>query len=413
MSGDARTVDRCRTCGSSALDRFLSLGTMALANAFVDPSHADRPEPRFPLEVLRCTACLLVQLSVVVRPDLLFARYRYTSSASAPLLGHFDRLAAIVVERFAAAGRVVVEIGSNDGVLLRRLRDRGVHAVGIEPAANLAEIANAAELETVNAFFSQAVAKELAQRKGLAAAVVANNVLAHIDDLDDLVGGLDALLEPDGVFIAEVPYLLDLIERVEYDTIYHEHLSYFALAPLSRLFEDRGFELFDVERLAIHGGSVRIFAARRGVRPVSDRLKELAGAEVSVIGDAAAYVLFAERVARSRDALQAMLASSMAAGRTVAALGATAKGNTLLNYCGLGPREIGFIGDSTPLKHGLLTPGTRIPVVPEEEIVRRGVDDTLLLAWNYADSIIPRYGEYLGRGGRFIHPIPEAALIVE
>ena len=411
MSAEVHTVERCRTCGSSALDTFLSLGSMALANAFVDPRDADRPEPRFPLEVLRCTACLLVQLSVVVRPDLLFAHYRYASSASGPLLGHFDRLAAIVVDRFAAAGRVVVEIGSNDGVLLRPLRDRGVHAVGVEPAANLAQVANAAGLKTVNAFFSQAVARELAHTNGPAAAVVANNVLAHIDDLDDLVGGLDALLDPDGVFIAEVPYLPDLIERVEYDTIYHEHLSYFALAPLSRLFEDRGFELFDVERLVIHGGSVRIFAARRGVRSVSDRLQTLARAEESVIGDAAAYVLFAERVARSRDALRATLASSMAAGRKIAALGATAKGNTLLNYCALGPEEVSFIGDSTPLKHGLLTPGTRIPVVPEEEIVRRGVDDTLLLAWNYADAILPRYAEYLGRGGRFIHPIPEARII--
>lgn len=406
-----RVVERCRTCGSSALDAFLSLGTMALANAFVDPQEADRPEPRFPLEVLRCTACLLVQLSVVVRPDLLFGHYRYASSASAPLLGHFDRLSAIIVERLAAVGRVVVEIGSNDGVLLRRLRARGVHAVGVEPAANLARVANAEGLETVNAFFSQTIAKELANAKGPAAAVVANNVLAHIDDLDDVVGGLDALLDRDGVFIAEVPYLLDLIDRVEYDTIYHEHLSYFALAPLSRLFADRGFELFDVERLAVHGGSVRIFAARRGVRSVTDRLGELARAEESAIGDAAAYVLFAERVVRSRDALRATLASSIAAGRQVAALGATAKGNTLLNYCGLGPREVGFIGDSTPLKHGLLTPGTHIPVVPEQEIVRRRVDDTLLLAWNYADAIVPRYAEYLRGGGRFIHPIPEARFI--
>lgn len=411
MSDAARRVTRCRTCGSTDLEQFLSLGVTPLANALVDPHSAVGAEAMFPLEVLRCIICRLVQLSVVVRPELLFAHYRYTSSASSPLIGHFDGLAATVVDRFAAIGRLIVEIGSNDGVLLRPLRARGVRVVGIEPAANLAEAANAAGLETVNAFFTRAIAAQIVGRVGQAAAVLANNVLAHIDDLDDVIAGLDALLAPDGVFVAEVPYVLDLIEHVEYDTIYHEHLSYFALAPLARLFGDRGFQLFDVERLPVHGGSVRIYAARAGRHPVSERLETLVRAEARTIGEADAYTRFAARVARSRVALREMLESSLASGRRVAGLGATAKGNTLLNYCGFGPREVAFIGDSTPLKHGLLTPGTRIPVLPEEEIFRRGVDDTLLLAWNYADAIIPRYEQYLRGGGRFIHPIPEARLI--
>lgn len=401
----------CRICSSEKLEPLLDLGRMPLANAFIEPAD-QRTEERYPLELVRCPSCELSQLSFVVDPGTLFSTYRYTSSSSRPLHTHFEHYAAEVADRFLARDSLVVEIGSNDGILLAPLAARSFRVLGIEPAANIAALANERGLPTVNEFFGLEVAGRVRGEHGPAAAVLANNVLAHIDDLDDVVAGLDALLAPDGVFVAEVPYLLDLIEHVEYDTIYHEHLSYFALAPLARLFGDRGFQLFDVERLPIHGGSVRVYASRAGRQPVRARLTAALNAESGAIGEPGAYVRFAARVARSRDALREVLEASLAAGRRVAGLGATAKGNTLLNYCGLGPREVAFIGDSTPLKHGLLTPGTRIPVVPEEELLLRDVDDTLLLAWNYANAIIPRYEGYLRRGGRFIHPIPEARLII-
>jgi len=370
------------------------------------------PEPRFPLELTRCGDCGLVQLSVVVRPDVLFRHYAYASSASAPMVDHFQDYAAEVTERFAGTGSLVVEIGSNDGVLLRPLVARGVHVLGIEPAENIASVANATGLRTWNDFFSSEVARRARSALGPAKVVLANNVLAHVDDLADLLSGIDALLDSDGVFIAEVPYLADLIEHVEYDTIYHEHLSYFALAPLARLFDRIGMELFDVHHLPIHGGSVRVFAGRKGKRAATEELDAMRRTEDRTgLGDPSTYRSFAERVDDSRVALRQLISAERASGRRIAGLGATAKGNTLLNFCDLRPEEIEYIGDSTPFKQGLLTPGTHIPVVPEARLKADRPERILLLAWNYAEAILPRYRDYLEAGGRFIHPIPRARII--
>jgi novobiocin biosynthesis protein NovU/D-mycarose 3-C-methyltransferase len=306
----------------------------------------------------------------------------------------------------------VVELGSNDGVLLRPLQARGLRALGVEPATNLAKIANAAGLTTVNEFFSEAVARDIRASSGVAKAVIANNVLAHIDDLGDVLRALDALLSDDGVFVAEVPYVGDLIEHVEYDTIYHEHLSYFAISPLTRLFDLADMELFDVQHLPIHGGSIRIFAGRKGRRATTEDLARIREVEERAgLGDPQTYRRFAERVAASRTALRELITAERGRGARVAALGATAKGNTLLNYCGLGPAEVEYVGDSTPLKQGLLTPGMHIPVVAEARLKEDRPDLILLLAWNYADAIVPRYRDFLEDGGRFIHPIPLARII--
>jgi novobiocin biosynthesis protein NovU/D-mycarose 3-C-methyltransferase len=237
-------------------------------------------------------------------------------------------------------------------------------------------------------------------------------VLAHIDDLRDVLRGLDALLADDGVFVAEVPYLGELIARVEYDTIYHEHLSYFAIAPLARLFEGADMELFDIHHVPIHGGSIRIFAGRRGKHAVTEELgRSRAAEEDAGLGDPGTYRRFAERVRASRTALRELIVAQRGRGARIAALGATAKGNTLLNYCQLGPAEVEYVGDSTPVKQGLLTPGMRIPVVAEAVLREDRPDFILLLAWNYADAIVPRYRDYLDAGGRFIHPIPLARII--
>ncbi|HTH71465.1 MAG TPA: class I SAM-dependent methyltransferase [Candidatus Saccharimonadales bacterium] len=404
MTSPYRTLSRCRICDGD-LRVFLSLGETPLANAFVRPDRADDPEARFPLETARCSECALVQLTVVVDPEVMFRDYVYASSASAPLLAHFDELAASVAQDFAPPGALVVEIGSNDGILLRSLGSRGVRALGVEPATVIAARANADGLETLNEFFDAEVAARIRDERGPASAVLGNNVLAHIDDLRGVVRSLDSLLADDGVFIAEVPYLADLLAHVEYDTIYHEHLSYFHLAPLQRLFTSAGFELFDVVRQPIHGGSIRIHAARTGRRAPTARLRELLASEQRLATDAP-YAEFAAKVTAQRTALVALLGRLKAEGSRLAGYGATAKGNTMLNYCGIDPSVLDYIADTTPYKQGLLTPGTRIPVRSESTIAEARPDAMLLLAWNYADSIVERHRAYLAGGGRFIHPIP-------
>jgi len=386
---------------------FLSLGETPLANSFVRIGSMGQPQLRVPLEVMRCERCGLVQLTVVVDPEVMFRDYLYATSASAPMRGHFDDLAAELVSRFAPADSLVVEVGSNDGVLLRPLASRGARALGVEPASNLATIANAEGLETLNEFFGLQVAQRIRSERGAAKVVVGNNVLAHIDDLPAMVRSLDALLDDDGVFVAEVPYLFDLLDHVEYDTVYHEHLSYFHLAPLAVLFDHVGMELFDVKRLATHGGSIRMYAGRRGRRPVTTSLRELRASEAARLTDATGlFAAFTGRVEAQRAALRSLLGDLRTNGTRLAGYGATAKGNTMLNYCGIGADTLAFIADTTPYKQGLLTPGTHIPVRPESAIDDEGIEVLLLLAWNYADEIVRRMTTYTGRGGRFIHPIP-------
>jgi novobiocin biosynthesis protein NovU/D-mycarose 3-C-methyltransferase len=408
---DAQRIDSCRACGSGAIDTFLSLGDMPLANAFRRPGAADA-EARYPLELARCAKCGLVQLTVIVRPDILFNDYAYASSASRPMVAHFDDLAELIAKQLGAAGRLVVEIGSNDGILLAPLRRRGAKALGIEPAANLAALANAAGNETWNVFFDESIARQIVAERGMAAVVVGNNVLAHIADLPGVARSLALLLDADGVFVAEIPYLVDLIDRVEYDTIYHEHLSYFHLAPLEALFARHDLELFHADRLTVHGGSLRIRVARPGTHKRSDGLNALLASEDRAgLASERPVADFARRVEESREALRDMLASLRSAEKRIAGYGATAKGNTLLNYCGIGTETLEFIADSTPYKQGLLTPGTHIPVVPESAILERRPDFALLLAWNHADAIIASNADFLRSGGRFIHPVPMARVL--
>jgi SAM-dependent methyltransferase len=403
----------CRICASTKLTTFLSLGETPLANSFVRPDRATEPELRVPLEVTRCGQCGLVQLTVVVDPEVMFRDYAYATSASAPMREHFEELAADLVGRFAPSGSLVVEIGSNDGVLLRPLKAGGARALGVEPASNLAATANAEGLETLNEFFDAMVAKRLRDERGAASVVVGNNVLAHIDALPDVAHALDALLGGDGVFVAEVPYLFDLLDHVEYDTVYHEHLSYFHLAPLGALFAQVGMELFDVKRLGTHGGSIRMYVGRAGRRGPSTALRQLVAEEEARLDHGDVFAQFAERVAAQRTALRVMLADLRSKGTRLAGYGATAKGNTMLNYCGIDRDTLAFIADTTPYKQGLLTPGTRIPVRDESAIQSERPDVLLLLAWNYADAILKRMRDFTSRGGRFIHPIPLPRLVPE
>jgi SAM-dependent methyltransferase len=342
---------------------------------------------------------------VTVAPEVMFRNYLYVSGVADSFRVHCAEYAREVTERFLSDDPFVVEIGSNDGTLLKAFDRQRVRVLGVEPARNIAALANAQGVETLDQFFGAEVGRTVASQYGRADAIIGNNVVAHIDDLHGLVAAIDALLSDDGVFIAEFPYIADFIERVEYDTIYHEHLSYFSVRAASTLFRKFDLELFDARRTAIHGGSIRIFVGRG--RPKSAELEALLAKE-QVLGfdRMKPFHLFAERAERQRMDLRELLGRLAREGRRIAAYGAAAKGNTLLNYCGLDADLIAFVGDRSPLKHGLYTPGTHIPIRDSAAIEQEMPDYTLLLAWNFEAEILRQQNAYRARGGRFIVPIP-------
>ena len=406
-----RRLERCRVCGAGPVKPFLDLGETPLANSFLTKERLGDPEPRYPLELVFCEGCALVSLSAVVDPEVMFRDYIYVSGTSDTMPKHFADLGAEVVERFVGPEGLVVELGSNDGTLLKAVKAQGAAVLGVEPATNIAAIAERAGIPTVNDFFSAALARRLRAERGPARAVLANNVVAHVDGVRDLVAGVHDLLAPDGVMVMEVPYLVDLLDRVEYDTVYHEHLSYFALAPLARLMSDAGLHVFDVRRVAVHGGSIRVYASRDARAPGVEVGRLRALERERRLDTLAPYEAFAERVRAQRQALLALLRGLRAEGKRVAGYGAPAKGNTMLNYCGIDTTLLDYTVDKNPLKQGLFTPGMRLPVRPVETLLADRPDAVLLLAWNFADEILRQQAAYREAGGRFIHPLPEPRLL--
>ena len=339
----------------------------------------------------------------------MFRNYLYVSGTSDTIPAHFAAYAKDVAERFVPKGGLVVEIGSNDGTLLRAF-DRGtVRVLGVEPARNIAAMANAAGIPTLEEFFGEAIASEIAAKHGRASAIIGNNVVAHIDDLHGLMNGVTALLEDRGVFVAEFPYLVDLLEKTAYDTIYHEHLSYFSVASVVDLASRHGMRLVDVRRVGVHGGSIRVFISRDG--EPSAEVENLLGLESSIgLRSGRPLAAFVETVHRQKHDLVRLLAE-IRSRRLLAGYGAPAKGNTLLNFCGIDRTILDFIVDRSSLKHGLLTPGTHIPVEPPEHLLASDIRDTLLLAWNFGDEILRQQDAYRSRGGRFIVPIPTPVVV--
>jgi hypothetical protein len=405
---------RCRSCGA-AVRSFLDLGSTPLANSFLTEEQLEMDEPRFPLEAGFCERCTLVQLMHTVPPEAIFRDYVYVTSTSSSITAHFHALARAAVERFGlGSGDLVVELGSNDGTLLQGFEPFGVPTLGIEPAANVAAIARERGVDTLNEFFAPEVARRVRAERGPASFMAGCNVVAHIPDVNGTVAGVAALLSDDGVFQLEVPYLPELLERTEFDTIYHEHYFYFSLTALGHVLARHELRMFDVQLFPdVHGGSVRVSVCHVDA-PHSETgavAELLAQEEAAGIGDLATYERFAERVRGIRDRLQAMLASLRDDGSRVAAYGAAAKGNTLLNYCGIGPEAIEYVADKNPLKVGLYTPGTHIPVVPAARLAEDQPDYTLILAWNMAAEIVAEQDDYRRRGGRFMVPIPDPALI--
>jgi SAM-dependent methyltransferase len=408
MSGNAF---HCRACASAELHTILDLGQTPLANNLLTESQLTEPEPRFPLVLTFCAACSLVQITETVPPEILFAHYLYFSSFSDAMLTHARGIAPRMMrERKLHGSSRVIEIASNDGYLLQYYRQAGVPVLGIEPATNIAAVARDERgIRTLNEFFGLALAERLASQDERADVVHANNVLAHVADLNGFVAGLRLLLKDDGVAVIEVPYVKEMIDRVEFDTIYHEHLSYFSLTALKQLCACHGLAISDAEQLPIHGGSLRLFLrpAQRGQRRSENVSRLLREEKEWGVNRLSFYQAFGGSVERLKVELLSLLRDLKSRGQRIAAYGCSAKGSTLLNYCGIGRETLDFVVDRGTAKQGLHTPGTHLPVYAPEKLLEQMPEYALLLTWNFAEEILEQQAEYQRRGGRFIIPIPQ------
>ncbi|WP_158414181.1 class I SAM-dependent methyltransferase [Geobacter pickeringii] len=405
---------KCRFCGKEDIFKFLELGTMALANSFLNERQLQLgKEPTHPLDVFFCEQCGLVQIGHVVSPDELFTDYIYFSATSDLVHRHASSLAESFQRRFSLnKDSRVVEIASNDGTVLQYFKKTGVQTLGVEPAANIAKVAIESGIETVNEFFNEATAQAVRERYGAADVILGRHVFAHVPEIHGFVKGLKTLLAEKGAVAIEAPYLIDFVENNEFDTVYHEHYSYLSVRAMSYLFNLYGMELFDVERVAIHGGSIIYFIGHRGAHPVSANVAELVAAEQAKgLGSKETYREFALRTAAIKHDLMKLLTELKESGKRIAAYGAPAKGNTLLNYCGITTDLVEYTVDKSPYKQNLYTPGTHLPVLHPDRLVQDMPDYVLLLAWNFADEILQQQQVYRDRGGKFILPIPAVRII--
>lgn len=409
-----RRRETCRLCGSRAFTRVIELTPTPPANAFVAEDQLAVPQPCYPLDVFFCEDCAHVQLLDVVDPAVLFEDYVYVSGTSPVFVEHLRGQAESVVDRFGlGAGDLAVDIGSNDGTALRAYLAHGLSVLGVDPARDIAEQANASGIETMVAFFTPEIAEDIRAERGPAAVISANNVFAHVDDLSGFADGVRRLLAPGGVFVFEVSYLLDVFEKNLFDTIYHEHLAYHSVGPLKRFLERHGLQLFDAVRVAPHGGSLRGYVQLHdGPHLSTGAVEELIAAEVERgIDRAETFRTFAANIDSLKDQLGSLLRGLKGEGKALAGFGAPAKATTLMYHFGLGGDVLDFVVDDSPLKQGLFTPGLHIPVLPSSAIYERRPDYVLLLAWNFAEPIISKHQAFLDAGGHFIVPSPKVEVI--
>ncbi len=403
---------KCRHCAAGLERVCLDLGSAPPSNAYLSEAALRAPEVWYPLRLLVCERCWLVQTEDHAGREALFGDdYAYFSSFSSSWLAHAEAYVRAMRERFALTRESLVsEVAANDGYLLRYVRDAGIPCYGIEPTASTAQAARALGLDIVERFFGVELARELAAAGRQVDLVAANNVLAHVPDINDFVRGFTALLKPDGVATFEFPHLLRLLRENQFDTVYHEHYSYLSLTTVQRIFASQGLAVFDVEELPTHGGSLRVFAQRSdtGRRAVGDAVARVLRDEAAAgLATAAGYDGFQARIDKVKDDFMAFLIEARRAGRRVAAYGAAAKGNTLMNYAGVRPDLIAFVVDRNPAKQGKYMPGSRIPIVAEDRLREARPDDIVILPWNLRDEVMQQLDYVRAWGGRFVTAVPE------
>jgi 2-polyprenyl-3-methyl-5-hydroxy-6-metoxy-1,4-benzoquinol methylase len=405
------TSNPCRFCGAPVEETFVNLGMSPLCESYVSAEALNQMEAFYPLHVFVCGQCFLVQLQQYVSAESIFSDYAYFSSYSDSWLAHAKAYTDLVVKRFGIGAQShVVELASNDGYLLQYFVEKGIPVLGIEPAANVAKVAVAKGVDTLVQFFGRETASELAKQGKHADLLLGNNVLAQVPDLNDFVAGMEILLKPHGIITMEFPHLMRLMEENQFDTIYHEHFSYFSLLATERIFAAHGFTLFDVEEIPTHGGSLRIFArhAEDTTKPVSARICELRTRETAAgLNSLASYRTFAHQVEETKRKLLEFLIETRRAGKSVAGYGAPGKGNTLLNYCGIRTDFLDYTVDRSPHKQGKFLPGTHIPIVHPDHIRETRPDYLMILPWNIKDEIMKQNDYIRDWGGRFVVPIPE------
>ncbi len=415
MSGARQIAPaKCRHCGESLRHSVVDLGVSPLCESFVAPNHLNRMEPFYPLHVLICSSCYLAQLQEYVSPKDIFSEYAYFSSYSSSWVEHAKRYCIAIKERLnLGPDSLVVEIASNDGYLLQHFLPLGVPVLGVEPAANVAKVAREKGIPTHVGFFGVKLARELAQTHRKADLIAANNVLAHVPDINDFVAGIQALLKPQGVATVEFPHLEKLIAENQFDTIYHEHFSYLSASVVQRIAQAYGLRIIDIEELSTHGGSLRVYMAHQdSSHPVSHAVNAILERESrNGLQTLDAYAAFADNVKKTKRDLLAFLIKAKDEGKRIVGYGAPGKGNTLLNYCGIGPDFLDFTVDRNPYKHGRYTPGTHVPILPVEEIDRARPDLILILPWNLKDEIVGQMRHVGAWGAKFVVPIPTVSVI--
>ena len=404
----------CRMCRSTNLYKFLDLGFTPPADQFRRKDQMKEPEIHYPLEVFMCDDCGLAQLGHVVSPEVLYRNdYPYESSTTKTGHAHWAAFAQRVVERFdLGSNDLVVDIGSNVGVLLEAFSSQGTRIQGVDPAANIVMIAHERGIDTICDFYNAETAQRILNEKGPASVITATNVFAHVDDLDTLMNNILTLLNKDGVFIFEAPYFVNLIKKIEYDTIYHEHLSYFSVKPLISFFNKFDLEVFDIDLVDIHGGSFRVYVGKKSTRPIAPVVEQLLREEEEMkLYSHEVLDNFAESVMKNRRDLVWLLQKLKHDGKTIAGVSAPAKGMTLLNYCRIGTELLDVVTEKSTLKIGRFTPGTHIPVVADAYLLDKTPDYALLLAWNFADEIMKNLDGFVKKGGKFIIPIPMPRIV--
>jgi len=403
----------CRCCGRSDLKLVLSLGRMPPANSLLRAEQLDQPHSAYPLDLVFCPNCSLMQITETVPPEELFREYLYFSSFSETMLKHARQIARRLIEiQQLNAESLVVELASNDGYLLQYFVAEGIPVLGIEPALNVAKVAEDRGVKSLCEFFGKQLAQQLRREGQAADVIIANNVLAHVADLNGFVEGIGILLKETGVGVIEVPYVKDMTDRCEFDTIYHEHLCYFSLTSLEQLFRKHGLLIADVERIPVHGGSLRLFVGHKDSARVSSAVELLLHQEAACgVNRLDFYIDFRQKVEHIKNSLCHLLEGFKQQGKSIAAYGAAAKGSTLLNYLAIGKETLDFVVDRSTYKQGRYMPGVHLPIYAPEKLLEAWPDYVLLLTWNFADEILAQQAEFRKRGGRFVIPIPEPKVV--